>query len=503
LGFLIQFSCTHKHNAETALDDHAGHDHTALTEEDSDHETEQHNHKSITYTQFNKGYELLVEMPNLIVRETADITLHLTRLSDYKPLPTHEIQISLTGTVTYEKDANSHKTGIFHTQLTPKQPGIYSFIVRFNDQQQAHQISIDSLLVYLDHDQIPSSQVHDDNLIIYTKEKSWHEDFAIFKVQAQPFSRVIKTSGEILPAPGDETIITALHSGTISLKNTLIEGRKVNKGDVISVISSDLIHQNLTNDYLEAKNKFEKANLDKNRAEKLIAEKLISEKEFLETKLNYESTKNAFNNISKYYSDGNENVKAGIDGYIRTVFVREGQFIEEGQPIATLIQNKRIVLKAYVPQQYNHLASGFYAANFSPVYTDKLFSTKSLNGQRLSYSSALPANSLFTSVNFEFDANPEIMPGSYCEVYLKSASTKNTLLVPVSSLMEDQGNYFVFVLEDGEHYRKNYITLGNSDGEFVEIIHGLQPNNYVVSKGTYKVFLASLGTSAPAHTHSH
>lgn len=503
---LIAFqSCTNKQdNHNTTSENHEGHNHEADADaHDHSAEAEAHDHGTVSYTEFQNGYELFMEMPNMIVRETAELTIHITRLSDYKPIAAHEIQVSLNGEKTYKTNAHNHQEGIYHASIKPKQTGAYTLNIDFLDEDNNQQFTIDSVMVFLNHDKLPSIEPEDEGLISYLKEQAWKQEFGVFEVNPQPFSRVIKTSGEILPAPGDETIITAMHSGTISLKNTLIEGKKVKKGDVISVISSNLIHQNLKNTYLEAKNKYEKAKIDYNRAQKLIDEKLISESEYLEAKLNYESTKNTYNNIAKYYSDGNQNVKATINGFIRTVLVSEGQYITEGQPIATIIQNQRVILKADVPQQYNHLASGFYSANFSPVYTDKLFSTKELNGKRISYSLALPENSLFTSVNFEFDSNNEIIPGSYCEVYLKSATKHNTLIVPVSALMEDQGNYFVFALIDGEHYKKTYITIGNSDGEYVEILSGIEKGSYVVSKGTYQVFLASLGNAAPAHTHSH
>lgn len=306
-----------------------------------------------------------------------------------------------------------------------------------------------------------------------------------------------------MPAPGDEFIVTALHAGTASLNETLIEGRQIKAGEVISTISSSLIHENMTNKYLKAKNEFEKARLDFNRARNLIDEKLISEKEYLEAKLNYESSKNTFENISKYYSDGNQQLKSPTDGYIRTVFVKEGQYIEEGQPIATIIRNKRVLLKAYVPQQYNHLSPSIFDANFSPVYTPTIFSVKSLNGSRMSYSAALPDNSQFVPLYFEMDANPDIMPGSYAEVFLKSASFESQITVPVSALMEDQGNYYVYVQVDGEHYLKTYIALGDSDGYRAVVKSGLTLGDVVVIKGAYQVYLASLGTSGPTQTHSH
>lgn len=468
------------------------HEHETINEHDE--------HEALSFTHFEAGYEVYSEVSEWVVSEPAELVIHITRLDSYQPISAPSIKVSFESV---NSTANNSEPGIFPVTLTPEKAGFHTLVISFADHDKSQTLRIDSIEVYSDDAHVPHNHEGESGLITYSKELAWKESFGLYPVHKEPFSRVIRTSGEILPAPGDETIITALHSGTISLRNKLIEGRKVDQGEVISTITSDLIHQNLTNDYLLAKNSFEKANMDYERSQKLINEKLISEKEFLESKLNYESAKNNFQNISKYYSDGNENVKAPIAGIIRSVFVREGQFIQEGTPIATIMQNKRVILKADVPQQYNNLTPGIYEANFIPVYSDKLLNTKTLNGKRISYSSALPANSLFTTVNFEFDANPDIIPGSYVQVYLKSAASKLGLVIPQTALMEDQGNYFVFVMHDGEHFKKTYITLGESDGENVEVLSGLQAGEYIVSKGAYKIHLALLSNAVPAHTHSH
>jgi RND family efflux transporter MFP subunit len=462
-----------------------------------------HVHEKAYLTTFSAEYEIFIEHDALVLNEPSEFIVHITKLADYKPIKADEINLYFEADKSIVLHFHSHQAGIFHGNFTPSQNGNLILKAQFIDADKKVNTPIDTLTVFASDGQFTHNAEHEADLITFLKEQAWKDAFALHRVKNEAFSKVIKTSGELLPAPGDETIITALHSGTISLRNKLMEGRKVEHNEIVSTISSDLIHQNLTNDYLLARNSFEKAKLDFERTQKLINEKLISEKEYLESKLNYESAKNSFNNISKFYSNGNENVKAPCAGIIRSVFVSEGQFIQEGTPIATLMQNKRVVLKANVPQQYNHLTPGIYEANFKPVYASKIFNTRELNGKRISYSSALSANSMFTTVNFEFDAIPEIIPGSYSEVYLKSTSAKNTLTIPFSALMEDQGNYFVFVMADGEHYRKTYIKTGDNDGKNVEVVWGLKPGDYVVSTGTYRVFLASLGNAAPTHSHSH
>ena len=64
---------------------------------------------------------------------------------------------------------------------------------------------------------------------------------------------------------------------------------------------------------------------------------------------------------------------------------------------------------------------------------------------------------------FELDNKGEIVPGAYIEVFLLTASIDNAIVVPVSALTEEQGLYFVYLRLDEEGYKKQEVTVGNSD----------------------------------------
>jgi len=89
------------------------------------------------------------------------------------------------------------------------------------------------------------------------------------------------------------------------------------------------------------------------------------------------------------------------------------------------------------------------------------------------------------------------------EVYLKAGAFKNALTIPLSSLMEEQGNFYVFVQKDGETFLKRYITPGRNDGEQLEVLSGLESGERVVAQGAYRIKLASMSGTAPAHNHNH
>jgi hypothetical protein len=69
--------------------------------------------------------------------------------------------------------------------------------------------------------------------------------------------------------------------------------------------------------------------------------------------------------------------------------------------------------------------------------------------------------------------------------------------------MEEYGKLYVFVEDEDGDFLKRYITAGNNNGEFTEVVKGLEENETIVATGTYNIKLAQMGNSAPAHTHNH
>ena len=95
----------------------------------------------------------------------------------------------------------------------------------------------------------------------------------------EDFSEVIKCSGQILAAQGDESTLVAPVSGVVSFgKKVLADGTAVQKGSVLFVISGKGLAEG---DPVEkARINYETARKDYQRAEELVKDKIISEKEF-------------------------------------------------------------------------------------------------------------------------------------------------------------------------------------------------------------------------------
>jgi RND family efflux transporter MFP subunit len=73
-----------------------------------------------------------------------------------------------------------------------------------------------------------------------------------------------------------------------------------------------------------------------------------------------------------------------------------------------------------------------------------------------------------------------LVPGAYTEVHFKVKVERQTLIVPVSTLMFRQEGLRVVTVVNGDTARLVPITIGQDDGRVVQVIEGLQPNDEVV-----------------------
>ncbi|WP_279092002.1 efflux RND transporter periplasmic adaptor subunit [Butyricimonas virosa] len=369
-----------------------------------------------------------------------------------------------------------------------------------NHEHEGHDHEHETAEEHAGHNHESKATKHSDE-IIFPKAQAAKTTFEVREIQPASFNQVVKTTGQVLAAPGDEAVIVATSNGVVSFSsNKLTEGTKVQKGQSLFQISSKDIAEG--DYYTKVKATYEAAKASYDRAEALVKDKIISQKEFESTKLEFENAKTAYNAVSNNKTAKGVSVNAPINGHMKNIFVKEGEYITVGQPLATVSQNQRLVLRAEVSQRYYNAMQSVKSANFKTPYDNKVYSLEDLNGRLLSFGKTSNENSFFIPVSFEFDNKGEVIPGSFVEVYLISSPIENTLSIPVSALTNEMGIYYVYVQIDEEGYRKQEVALGANNGKEVQIIKGLHPGDRVVTQGAYQVKMASASGAIP-HGHSH
>lgn len=352
-----------------------------------------------------------------------------------------------------------------------------------------------------DHDHAKGGN-HPDGEIAFTCSQAKEAGLKTETLVAGPFSQVIKASGKIISASGDELTLVAPVSGVVSFSDgSMAEGKAVASGQTIAYVSS----QNMAEGDITTKLKAElsAATAEYERLKPLVADKIVTQKEFAEAKLRYEQALNAYNAVAKKSTGKGIAVASSMKGFLKNLLVNAGEYVEVGRPIAVISKNQKMQLRVDVSERYFRELGGVRSANFKLTYDDRLYKVAEMGGRLVSVGKSTTENSGSVPVTFEFNNVGNIVSGAFAEVFLLLQPNEKVLSVPVSALAESQGIFFVYVQHESECFVRREVKLGQNNGERVEILSGLSEGDRVVTDGSTQVRLASNSTAIPAHNHNH
>jgi multidrug efflux pump subunit AcrA (membrane-fusion protein) len=170
-------------------------------------------------------------------------------------------------------------------------------------------------------------------------------------------------------------------------------------------------------------------------------------------------------------------------GVVLQVFHRNGDVVQKGEPLAQVADLKQLDVYADLPVQYLPLARRL----------------KTIRLQFINYPHApmsLPVSAFAGKVNTTEQtiamrialANPReaFRPGMRVLLSFPAVKHKNTLLIPRSALLEQEGNFHVFVVKNGTAIQRK-VTVGIRQDQLVEILSGLKAGEKVVTDKAYSL----------------
>lgn len=354
-----------------------------------------------------------------------------------------------------------------------------------------------------DHEEGESAEHHDHDEIVLSAEKAKAAGVRVETVKPGTFHGVIHTSGKVMAASCDETTVVATISGRVGYKGHVSEGLKVANGTTLFTITSAGMQVADGDPVQRARIDYEKAERDYTRAQMLAKDRIVSEKDLAVAKAEYEAAKLTYTTVQHTRSAGGVVVSAPRGGYIKQCLINEGDYVEAGQPLAIITQNQHLYLRAEVPERRFNELNRIRCAKFRTSYSQRLYDITDMGGHIQSYGRSAEVNNSYIPVIFEFNNTGDVVQGSYAEIFLITDDRQNVITVPLTALTEEQGLHYVYIQIDEEGYRKQEVMLGESDGDRVEILSGIKPNDKVVVKGAIQVKLASASNAIPAHNHNH
>jgi membrane fusion protein, heavy metal efflux system len=474
-------------------DDHDEHDHA-----DEEHFT-------VSRTVYTDEVELFVEYPPLVVGHACNLVTHVTRVGEtFLPVVDGTVSLRLiVNNETIRKTVDkSDEPGIFPLSIKPTTAGIGKLIVDVRAKGISEEIVIDSIEVFENEEFALASRMQTEGTINFSKEQSWKIEFASSIIKTQNFHEVIRASGQLSARPSDEHVVTARSNGVVVWNDAIVPGAEVKSGQRLFVLASGNVGTgNTETQYREARLNLERAEADYNRVKPLVADKIISQKDYLEIQTRYEQARIQFQTLSQNYTQGGQSIQSPSTGFVKQVNVRSGEYVEAGTPLVVITKDQSLQMEIEVPLRYAPRMPFIQEANFRTLHDNKVYSTEKMNGKVISYGKAISEESSLLRLYFSLKNDGSIIPGDAVEVYLKSRPVQNALVVPVSALLEEQGNFYVLVQHSGEAFEKRRVKLGGDDGMAVQVISGLREGERIVTKGAYTIKLASQTSGVPAHHH--
>jgi RND family efflux transporter MFP subunit len=502
--FAISFTAC-RQNQNTEVQNHEAVDIHKHTEEPAD--VVAHTDAKINFTAYSPDFELFAEADPFVVGNNSNVLSHFTNLPNFTAFESGKVTIRLlvNGIETTQTLEGPTRKGIYSFDITPENEGSGSLIFEIKTEQGIFELSVNDITVY--HCENDAGEAAEDNIsrtntVVFTKEQSWKIDFATEMARTEAFGQVIKTTAQIQATQGDEVLIPAKTNGIVLLSaNQVLEGKSVTSGQLLfSISGSGLADNNSAVRYMEARNNFEKSKSHYDRAKELASDKIVSEKELLNAKYEYDNAKAIYDNLNENFNASGQKVTSPMNGFVKQLFVQNGEYVETGQAIVSISQNRTLMLEADVQQKHASVLGAIVSANIRTLHDNQTYTLEQLNGKVLSIGKNTNQDNYLIPIRLQIENKGNFIAGGFVEVYLKTLTNSNALTIPNSAILEEQGNFSVFVQITPELFEKREVTPGTTDGLRTEILKGVNPGERVISVGAILVKLAQATGSLDAHS---
>lgn len=175
-------------------------------------------------------------------------------------------------------------------------------------------------------------------------------------------------------------------------------------------------------------------------------------------------------------------VTSPIDGFVAERYMSAGDLVNSTKPILRLVTFDKVkTVVNIVEKDYENIRNGQTAE----IQTD-VFPNRTFNGIITRISPVIDPRTRQAEVHIEIpNEDLSLKPGMHARVKIKSRISEGIDVLPVAALLEEDDNSSLYVVQ-GEPATTELreVTTGMTDGEFVEILEGVHPDDQVIVLGS-------------------
>lgn len=513
-----------------------GHSHNAGVE------THEHAHVQ-SFTAYTNQMELFLQHEGLEVGKKACVTLYATDLDDFKPADADSAKILInTGGKRLSATAKPEHNGIYHFDFVPEVAGHGTLYVDIAGEHahfdvdvheahahegeyahshdvhagHEHNHAIGELHDHAGHDHAAShphghAHSHDTSHpghgvategkpgdVSFSKEQSWKMDFATAVAGKSSFDGVIKVVARVEALPDNFTTLVATASGKVKFAGNIVAGKNVVADEPLFYLEgSDVTDNDVSVKYAEAESEYVLSKADYERKKLLFIDRIVSEREYQAAEAAYRRAEARYTSMQRSYGDGRICLRSPLEGYVATLLVANGDYVQPGTPLATIQRSGNVNIVAELPVRYAQQLRNIKSANIE-LQSGESHALEDVNGGLLAVGSSVnECNMIPVALTAAIEG---VVPGSIVTLYLASENKEvENVVVPRSAIVEEMGNYFVFVQNSPVSFEKRSVVVGATDGLVVKVLSGVHAGERVVTKGAVVLKLSQGAAALDPH----
>lgn len=495
-----------------------------------DHKTAEEHIHIHSFTAYTHNLEFFLQHEGLEQGKKSCITLYVTNLANFKPAEAAIAEAVLkAGEKSVGMTAEAKHHGVFHFDFTPTFSGKAvlfldvagekaHFDVEVNAHTHAncsghshahehnHSHAGESAHVH-EHKHVATEHKHEhshgDDVhshshvphpghgvategkvgdVAFSKEQSWKIDFATAVAGTGSYGGEIKVVARAESQPGNFTTLVATTSGKVCFAGNVVAGKSVCVDEPMFYLESgDVTDNDAAVKYAEAESNYYVAKSDFERKKHLFIDKIVSEREYQAAEALYRQSEARFQSMQRSFGDGKVTLRSSMKGYISAIHVVNGDYVQPGTPLATIQCDGGLNIVAELPVRYAEMLQNIDNVNIE-LATGTVRSLAELDGRVLAVGSSVNSCNMIP-VTLSVKNVAGVVPGSIVTLYMTSSSGKQSVVIPRTAVVEEMGNFFVFVQNSPVSFEKRSVQLGTTDGKLVKVLSGVHAGERVVTKG--------------------
>jgi len=471
-------------------------------------------------TAWSSRHEIFIEHGPLLAGAPAELLAHVTDLAAARPVEAGTLVYRWThlqGRVVEIEDAGPARPGIYITETTLPEPGLWTLEILAPGETEP--LGFPEIRVYGNAHAAEHAEVMTDpEAIVLLKEQQWRFGVASTPVAPGGFTCTVEIAATVEAPPERRTVVSTPVAGRLAAaagRAVAAPGTRVDAGDVLGVIRAPVAGDGASlaaadADLVRTRQDLALSEAEAERARTLHEAEAAPARRVQEAEAALAAAR-AAHEAALRLAGANRGgdtapelpLHAPIAGVVVETLAAAGEYVPVGGPVFAVLDPSAVWVRGWIPESALPDLPAAPAARLLIPGAD--VPPRDLASETLIYlAPELDDRTRTAPIVYAVDnADGRLRVGQSLGLLLRTDRLENVLTVPDSALVDEQGRPVVFVQTGGETFTRRPVVLGEDDGREHVVRSGLVAGERVVVSAAWVVKLAAADDAVPAHGHTH